>query len=77
MNVVEHSPLYQQWMQEAYRATKQAAIVSFLEARFGAVPEELGASIRSVADLGKLEQGIKLAAQCSSLNQFHKRFAKL
>jgi hypothetical protein len=33
--------------------------------------------IRSAADLDKLEQGIKLAAQCSSLAQFQKRFAKL
>src|SRR5262245_46552033 len=40
-NVVEHSPLYQHWMQEKERETKQAAIVSVLEARFGHVPEEL------------------------------------
>jgi hypothetical protein len=76
-NVVEHSPLYQHWMEEKARETKQAAIVSVLEARFEAVPEALGASIRTVADLNKLEQGIKLAARCSSLSQFQKRFAKL
>jgi hypothetical protein len=64
-------------MQEERRATRQADIGSFLAARSGAVPEELGASIRSVADLDKLEQGIKLAAQCGSLSQFQKRFAKL
>lgn len=76
-NVVEHSPLYQHWMQEERRATNQAAIVRVLEARFGAVPEELGATIRSVSDLDKLEQAITLAAKCSSLEQFQKRFAKL
>jgi hypothetical protein len=41
------------------------------------VPEGLAASIRTVTDLNKLEQGIKLAAQCTSLGQFQKRFAKL
>src|SRR5262249_17742634 len=72
-NVVEHSPLYQHWMQEQARATRQTDIVSVLEARFGRVAEELGASIRSVPDLGKLEEGIKLAAKCSSLEQFQRR----
>jgi hypothetical protein len=76
-NVVEHSPLYQMGMAEKERQTKQAAIVSFLEARFGPVPEEVAAHVRTVADLDKLEQGIRLAAQCPSLTAFDKRFAKL
>ena len=76
-NVLEHSPFSQYLMQGQQRATTQAAIVSVLEARFGSRPAELENLIRSAADLGKLEQGIKLAAQCSSLAQFQKRFAKL
>jgi hypothetical protein len=64
-------------MEENTRVTRQAAIASVLEARFGAVPEEVAAHIRTVKDLNKLEQGIKLSAQCASLNAFHKRFVKL
>ena len=74
---VEHSPLYQLWIAEERRATTQADIVIILEARFGDVPEELGASIRSVADQSKLDESIKLAARCRSLKQFQKGFAKL
>jgi hypothetical protein len=75
-NVLTHLPLYQKWMEEQTCVTKQADIVSILEARFGTVPEELAAHIRTVADLGKLERGIKQAALCSSLTDFRKRFAK-
>jgi hypothetical protein len=34
-------------------------------------------AISDDADLDKLEEGIKLAAQCRSVNAFHKRFAKV
>jgi hypothetical protein len=75
-NVVTHSPLYQKWMEEERCATTQANIVSFLEGRFGTMPEELAAHIRAVTDLEKLERGVKQAAVCTSLTDFRKRFAK-
>jgi hypothetical protein len=75
--VVEHSSVYQYWLAEHIRTTRQADIVSFLEARFGPVPEEVAAHVRTVTDLDKLEQGIRLAAQSASIKAFHKRFAKL
>jgi hypothetical protein len=75
--VVEHSPLYQMWMAEKERETKQADIVSFLTARFKTVPEEVAAYVRTVTDLNKLEEGIKLAAKCRSVNAFHKQFPKV
>jgi hypothetical protein len=76
--VVSHSPLYQKWMDEKECADNQAAILSFLEARFGAaVPEELTAHVRSVTDLQKLREGIKQAGRCKSLKDFRNRFAKV
>lgn len=74
---MEHSPLYQHWMEEACREARQASIITFLEARFRGVPEELVAAIRSVSALDKLEQAITLAAKCSSLQQFQRRLASL
>jgi hypothetical protein len=70
-----HSPLYQKWVEEERCATRQAAILSFLEARFGIVPEELAAHVRSVTDLQKLQEGIKQAALCKNCKDFRNRFA--
>jgi hypothetical protein len=63
-------------MEEKECAVRQADILSILEARFGAVPEELTAHVRSVTDLQKLEDGIKQAARCKSCKDFRNRFAK-
>jgi hypothetical protein len=74
--VVSDSPVYQKWMEEQACATRQADIVAFLKARFGAVPEDLAARIRSVTDLQKLEEAVTLAGRCTSLDAFRRRFAK-
>jgi hypothetical protein len=74
--VISDFPLLQKWFDERDCQTRQADIVAFLKARFGAVPEELAARIRSVTDLQKLEAAVTLAGRCSSLDAFHKRFAK-
>jgi hypothetical protein len=74
--VVSHSPLYQKWMEEKECEVNQAAILSVLEARFGAVPEELTAQVRSVTDLQQLREGIKQAARCKSCKDFRNRFAQ-
>jgi hypothetical protein len=74
--VVSDSPLYQKWMEEQACATRQADIVAFLKARFGAVSEDLTARIQSVTDLQKLEEAVTLAGRCTSLDAFRRRFAK-
>lgn len=76
-NVVEHSPLYQHWMLENTRKTKQDTVVQILETRFGPVSESLGAAIRAVQDVNKLTEGIDLAVQSRSLRQFEKRFSEM
>jgi hypothetical protein len=63
-------------MEENTCETRQADIVDFLKARFGAVPDELAARIRLVTDLQKLKEAITLAGRCASLDAFRKRFAK-
>jgi hypothetical protein len=74
--MLSQSPLYQKWMAANSCENKHEDIVSVLEARFGTVPEELAAEIRTVTDLEHLKRGIKVAARCTSLKDFHKRFAK-
>jgi hypothetical protein len=74
--MLAESPLYQKWMAEKECETKQAAIVSVLQARFGAVPEEVAAQVRSVADVTKLEQAIKHAVCCTGFDDFRKRLAR-
>jgi hypothetical protein len=63
-------------MEEQACQTTQSDIVAFLKARFGAVPEELAARIRSVTDLKKLEAAVTLAGRSTSLEAFQKRFAR-
>jgi hypothetical protein len=63
------------WKEEKECADNQAAILSVLEVRFGAVPEELTAQERSLTDLQQLREGIKQAARCKSCKNFRNRFA--
>jgi hypothetical protein len=74
--VANDSPLLQKWLEEQACATTQKDIVLILKARFKAVPEELAARIRSVNDLQKLKKAVTLAARCTSLDAFRKRFPK-
>jgi hypothetical protein len=70
--MLAESPLYQQWMAEA----NQTAILRFLEARFGVVPEEIAAQVHSLTDLEKLESAIRHAARCKGFADFRKRLAR-
>ncbi len=74
--MLAESPLYQQWMAEMKCETRQEAIVTVLGARFGAIPEEVTAHVRSVTDLAKLERAIKHAARCTGFDDFRKRLAR-
>jgi hypothetical protein len=75
-HLLSQSPLYQQCMAEKECETNQAALIRFLKARFGEVPEELAAQIRTVTDPEQLGRGIDHAAVCTSLKDFRKRFAR-
>lgn len=74
--MLAESPLYQKWMTEKERETKQGAIISFLEARFGTMPEAVAAHIRSVTEVAKLERAIKHAARCTGFDDFRKRLQR-
>jgi predicted transposase YdaD len=74
--MLAQSSLYQQWMDEKERETRQDAIIRVLKARFTEVPEQLAAEIRTVTDSEHLGRGIDHAALCTSLKDFRKRFAK-
>lgn len=64
--IMIESPLIDELMAER----TQKNILQFLEGRFGAVPEELSARLKSVSRTSKLDELIKVAAQCPSLKSF-------
>ncbi len=74
-SMLAESPLYQKWMAERDRETKQAAIISFLRARFGEVPETVVVQVNGITDLEKLEETIQHAGGCKSIADFRKRIA--
>ena len=53
----------------------QEAILRFLQARFGDVPEEVVQRLRSISADRKLKALIKHAAQCPTLEAFHRRLS--
>jgi hypothetical protein len=74
--MLAESPLYQLWMAEKERETRQDDIVRVLKARLGPVPEETAAIVKSVADLEKLDRALTHAARCRDLDDFRKRIAR-
>lgn len=64
--IMIESPLIDELMAER---TQQLTLL-VLESRFGAVPEVLSARLKSVSKLIKLDELIKVAAQCPNLKSF-------
>lgn len=50
--------------------TRQACLLSFLEARFQSVPDAVRAQIDSVDDVAKLDSLVRLAATCPDVDAF-------
>ncbi len=60
------SPLIRELVAES----KQDAILRFLQARFGPVPEDLAASIRAIPAERRLDELIDRAGRCRTLATF-------
>ncbi len=63
-------PAIQELIQELVAETLQKDIVTVLEARFGAVPEELVAELQTIGDEQRLNGLIKHAAVSPDLGSF-------
>ena len=61
------SPDWKKWQAEAL----QAAILTFLKARFGAVPHDVSKRLRKIFDEKDLNALIITAAKCSDMDTFH------
>jgi hypothetical protein len=74
------SPLLTEIVEEAMAKgeakAKQQDIVEFLKARFGKVPEQALAYLRTIQDLGKLNDFIRLAARSADLASFEEHVSK-
>ena len=63
------SPLLDELVAEA----RTADLLRYLHGRFGPLPEELQAAVRSVEDSRRLDDLITAAAECDSLDAFRAR----
>ncbi len=68
------SPVLQEFVQEIVQERVAEArhrdILRFLGARFGVVPHDLAAALRSVQDETKLDELVDWASRCPTLEQF-------
>jgi hypothetical protein len=65
-DVMIESPL----IQEIVAETKHEAILTFLRARFGSVPEPVVSALRSIQDVHRLDELVDLAGRCPDLESF-------
>ena len=68
--IMIESPLIQELVDEAKRNQMHEAIAQVLEARFGQVPEDLAAHLRTILDAPRLSHLNRLAALCPDLEAF-------
>jgi hypothetical protein len=66
-------PLRKEIVAEAEARANQKAIISFLESRFSAVPEDITTAVQQTVDLKKLTKLIVAAARCKELSEFRER----
>ncbi len=64
------SPLIEELVAENTRETMQRAILAFLDARFGAVPQDLADQIRAVSEEDRLSDLVRKAGSCGDLESF-------
>ncbi len=69
------SPVIQDLLTAQARTTAQEDIVTFLEERFGHVPEDFAMEIRSVVEEDRLRELVRKAASCADLEAFRKALA--
>jgi hypothetical protein len=63
-------PLIQELMAKNTAHTMHNVIVRVLARRFGSVPEEMAAAVRTIYDESKLEELVEEAASCPDLEGF-------
>jgi hypothetical protein len=68
--VMIESALLQEMMAKKAAETLHRSILRFLSRRFGTVPEEIAAAVRTIFDQPKLEELLDEAATCPNLNVF-------
>ena len=64
------SPLIQELMAKNTAQTKHEDILQVLCRRFGRVPEEIAAAVRTIFDNSKLRELLDEAASCADLEAF-------
>lgn len=64
------SPVLQEWFAERDIKTRQTIVLESLEERFGPVPADVSAGIRVVTDPVRLNNFVRLAYTCASLDEF-------
>ncbi len=67
---VRESVVVNNWIAEGRAEGQASAIITVLEQRFGAVPEEAANAIRACADLAKLQEWLTAAVRAESLDAF-------
>jgi len=72
-HVVDESPLIKEIVAENTQKARQEAILEFLQARFGPVPEEISGRLRQVRAQKKLKALIKHAARSPDLESFRRQ----
>lgn len=71
--MISEIPYIQELIAEHGRETLHSVIVDLLQTRFGSIPEELGARIRSINDRTMLQQLVRLSASCPDLTAFQQQ----
>ena len=68
--VIDASPWLRSIKADTARETASHMILRRLEKRFGAVPEDMAAHLRTVTDLQQLDTLLDVAYECSDLEGF-------
>ena len=71
--IMIESPLLQELMAQTRQETMQRDIVEALESRFGAVPQDLSAELRTVLDEQRLHELLRFAVLCPDTDSFRAR----
>jgi hypothetical protein len=66
------SPVLQELIAETTAETTHKNIMTFLKARLGPVPAEVGAALRRITDEQRLERLVEHAARCPDLDAFRR-----
>jgi hypothetical protein len=74
--VMIESPLIQELMAKSAAERSHKDIVRFLARRFGPVPEDVAAAVRTIYDESKLEELVDEAASCPDLEAFRLRLGR-